>query len=203
MITLSAALKADLTQLKPIELGEKVGESENGSVWKSDSLLGHTNVLIYVDPDKINDVKECILILEEENSKHNKFGITYIVNTQATLIPTFLIKSKIRKKANNTENISYILDKNKVLINNWALRDNSANILVLDSSNRILYQYSGKVGLSQLKKIFEIIEISINKNQIIRRNNEKNYNYFSDDVDYDCSLAGTGNHRFTGCRKCL
>ena len=157
-------LKAELTQLKPIELCEEVGGSENGLVWKSDSLLGSTNVLIYVDPDKITDIKQCVSILEEENSKYKKFGITYIVNTKATLIPTFLIKSKIRKKAKDTVNISYVLDKHKVLINNWELQDNSANILVLDSSNRILYQYAGKVESTQLEKIMKEIEISINQN---------------------------------------
>ena len=159
-----ATLKAELTQLKSIQLCEKVGGFEDGLVWKSDSLLGNTNVLIYVDPDKIADIKQCVSILEKENSKHNEFRITYIVNTKATLIPTFLIKSKIRKKAKNTDNISYILDKNKVLIDNWKLQDNSANILVLDSSNRILYQYAGKVESIQIEKIMKEIEISINQN---------------------------------------
>lgn len=164
MITWLVSLKAELTQLKPIKLCEIVGGFENGSVWKSDSLLGKTNVLIYVDPDKINEIKQCVSILEKENSKHNEFGITYIVNTRATLIPTFLIKNKIRKKAKNTDYISYILDKNKVLIDNWKLQDNSANILVLDSSNRILYQHAGKVESIQIEKIMKEIEISINQN---------------------------------------
>ena len=164
LVTWFASLKAELTQLKPIELCEKVGGFKNGLTWKSDSLLGNTNVLIYVDPDKITDIKQCVSILEKENSMHNEFGITYIVNTKATLIPTFLIKSKIRKKAKNTENISYILDKNKVLIDNWELQDNSANILVLDSSNRILYQYAGKIESTQIEKIMKEIEISINQN---------------------------------------
>ena len=164
LATWFALSNAERTQLKPIELCEKVGGSENGLVWKSDSLLGNTNVLIYVDPDKISDIKQCVSILEEENSKHNDFGITYIVNTKATLIPTFLIKSKIRKKAKQTQNVSYVLDKNKVLIDNWQLQDNSANILVLDSSNRVLYQYAGKVESTQIAKIIEEIEISINQN---------------------------------------
>ncbi len=159
-----AILNAELTQLKSIELNEQVGGSENGLVWESDSLLGNTNVLIYVDPDKISDIKQCVSILEEENSKHNDFGITYIVNTKATLIPTFLIKSKIRKKAEQTQNISYVLDKNKILLDTWGLQDNSANILILDSSNRILYKYAGKVGSTQIAKILVKIEISINQN---------------------------------------
>lgn len=159
-----AFLNAELTQLKSVELNEQVGGLENGLAWKSDSLLGNTNVLIYVDPDKISDIKQCVSILEEENSMHNDFGITYIVNIKATLIPTFLIKSKIRKKAKDSENISYILDKDKVLINNWKLQDNSANILVLDSSNRVLYQYAGKVETSQIEKIMRKIEISMNQN---------------------------------------
>ena len=163
LATLFALLNAEPTQLKPIELCEKVGGSENGLVWKSDSLLGNTNVLIYVDPDKISDIKQCVSILEEENSKHNDFGITYIVNTKATLIPTFLIKSKIRNKAKQTQNVSYVLDKNKVLIDSWQLQDNSANILVLDSSNRVLYQYAGKLETSQIEKIMRKIEISISR----------------------------------------
>jgi len=159
-----AFLNAELTQLKPIELNEQVGGLENGLAWNSDSLLGTTNVIIYVDPDKISDIKHCVSVLEKEKSIHDGFGITYIVNTKATLIPTFLIKSKIKKKAKQTQKISYVLDKNKVLLDTWGLQDNSANILILDSSNRILYKYAGKVGSIQIAKILEKIEVSINKN---------------------------------------
>ena len=108
----------------------------------------------------MSDIKQFVSILEEENSNDKTFEITYIVNTKATLLPTFVIQKKIRKKAENTKNVSFVLDKEKVLIDLWKLQDHSANILVLSSSNTILYQYSGKVKSDQIEKIMKVINLS-------------------------------------------
>ena len=66
-------LHADLVQLKPIELAGKVGGYANGNSWKSDSLIGKTNVVFYVDPDKIIDVKNLISTLEVEKVENDSF----------------------------------------------------------------------------------------------------------------------------------
>ena len=156
-------LSATLIPIKQIKLAKKNGGYANGKSWNSDSLLGKTNVIIYVDPGKMSDVKDLISVLEEKNYNKNKLGLTYIVNTDATFIPTFIIKSKIKKRAEKTEKIMYVLDNDKVLVKNWQLTDNSANVLILNERNRQLYHYSQKMNDEQIEIVLNIIENEMNK----------------------------------------
>lgn len=155
-------LNAKLIQIKQIKLSKKTGGYANGKSWNSDSLLGKTNVIVYVDPDKMSDIKNFISVLEEKNYNKNKLGLTYVVNTDATLIPTFIIKSKIKKRAENSK-ISYVLDNKKALVNNWHLTDNSANVLILNERNQQLYHYSQKMNDKQIEIVLNIIENEITK----------------------------------------
>ena len=154
-------LTAKDIQLKPIELCDDKGGYAKGGTWKSNSLLGKTNVLIYTDPDKFSDLKEFVSDIEKEKMMENNFGLTFIVNTEATMIPTFAIQSKIKSKAKRSTIINYILDNDKVLVDEWKLQDNDVNILVLDSLNQIQYQQTGKVKPDQFKKIMKIINTDI------------------------------------------
>ena len=100
-VNLLAASSAEQIQLKPIELSGKEGGYANGKVWKSNSLLRKTNILFYIDPDKIADIKQFVSDLESKKSQTNNVGITYIVNTKATLVPTFSFRLKLKRKQGN------------------------------------------------------------------------------------------------------
>ncbi|MEA1973386.1 MAG: YtfJ family protein [Candidatus Cloacimonadota bacterium] len=158
-----ATLSAELIQLKQIKLSKKNGGYANGESWNSNSLLGKTNLIIYVDPDKMSDIKDFVSILEEKKFNKNKVDITYIVNTKATIIPTFIIKSKIKERAENDKEIAYVLDNDKVLVKNWQLTDNSANVLILSKRNRQLYHYSKKMNDKQIEIVLSIVENEMNK----------------------------------------
>ncbi|NOR44923.1 MAG: hypothetical protein GQ534_04995 [Candidatus Delongbacteria bacterium] len=171
VITLFTTLNARISQLDPIELSGDRGEYAEGGTWKSNSLLGKTNVLIYTDPDKFSDLKQFVTDIENEKMKNNNFDLTFIVNTEATMLPTFVIRSKIKSKAKTSKTINYVLDNDKVLVDEWDLRDNCINILVLDSLNQIQYQQTGIVRPDQFKKIIEILNNSVvdwNTNQLKR-----------------------------------
>ena len=129
VITLFTTLNARISQLDPIELSGKKGEYAKGGAWKSNSMLGKTNVLIYTDPDKFSDLKQFVLDIEKEKIKNNNFDLTFIVNTEATMLPTFAIRSKIKSKAKTSKTINYVLDNDKVLVDEWGLQDNCINIL--------------------------------------------------------------------------
>ncbi|MCK5760787.1 MAG: hypothetical protein KAH33_05805 [Candidatus Delongbacteria bacterium] len=158
--TLFTVLVAKEIQLKSIELcGDKGGYAKGGT-WKSNSLLGKINVLIYTDPDKSSDIKQFVLDIEKEKIENNNFNLTFIVNTEATMLPTFAIRSKIKSKAKVSTTINYVLDNDKVLVEEWELQDNGVNILVLDSLNQVQYQQAGKVKPDQFEKIMKIINKS-------------------------------------------
>ncbi|MCK4956374.1 MAG: hypothetical protein KAS49_01975 [Candidatus Cloacimonetes bacterium] len=84
-------LTAELIQLESIKLSGKDGGYADGKDWSSDFLLGKINVIIYIDPDKFSEIKQFISDLKLE-------------------------KSKIKKKAKQSEAISYVLDNAKILV---------------------------------------------------------------------------------------
>jgi len=127
IFVLLTSLTAKEVKLKPVILSGSDGGYAKGSTWRSNYLLGKTNVLIYADPDKFSDIKEFVDSLEKEKSKNDNFDLTFVVNTEATMIPTFAIRSKIKKKAKASKNISYVLDNDKVLVKKWKLKDNNTN----------------------------------------------------------------------------
>ena len=155
--TLFTVLNAKNIQLKPIKLCGNNGGYAKGGTWKSNSLLGKTNILIYTDPDKFSDLKQFVSDIEKEKMKNNNFDLTFIVNTEATMLPTFAIRSKIKSKAKVSTTINYVLDNDKILVDEWDLQDNSINVLVLDSLNQVQYQQICKVKPHQFKKIMKII----------------------------------------------
>ena len=165
------ALGAEEIPLKKIELNGKRGGNQEGESWASDSLLGKTNVLIYTDPDEFSNLKQFVSDIESEKMKKNNFDLTFIVNTEATMLPRFAIRSKIKSKAKKSATINYVLDNDKVLVDEWDLEDNSINVLVLDSLNQVQYQQTGKIKPHQFKTIMGIINNSIvetNSNKIKR-----------------------------------
>jgi predicted transcriptional regulator len=164
-VMLFNVLNAEDIRLKQIVLNGKKGGYADGKIWTSNSLIGRTNVIIYVDPDNFSDIKQFVSYLEAEKSINDNFGLTFIVNTASTVIPNFAIRSKIRSRAKESSKVSYVLDNDKSLIENWNLRDDSANVLVLDSSNRQRFLCSGNISSEDSKNIMGIINNSYNKEQ--------------------------------------
>ena len=162
VVTISLLLSLSFTlsaiTLKPVKLADNHGGYIDGRVWKSDFLLGKTNIIIYADPDEFSDMKKFVENLKKEKSKNNNFGLTFIINTEATMIPTFMIKSRIKKKAKESPSISYVLDNDKILVDKWMLQDDAVNVLLLDSLNEINYQKTGKMTITQLKEIINKIK---------------------------------------------
>ena len=150
-------LTAKPIQLESVKLSGKDGGFATGEDWSSDSLLGKINVIIYIDPDKFSKVKQFISELEIAKSKNNIFDLTFIVNMEATILPTFIIKSKIKNKAKKSKTTSYVLDNDKIIIEKWNLKDNDFNILILDKLNKLVYQYSDKIKSNQIDEVMKII----------------------------------------------
>ena len=165
LLQVCSSLSAELIQFQPVTLAGKSGGFADGRTWDSNNLLGKINVLLYVDPDEMGEVKKLLSILEEKNYDKQKVDIVCIVNTDATIIPAFLIKGKIEKKSQESTNISYVLDFKKNLVDRWSLQDNSANVLVLDENNQNLYQHSSLITNNQIDNILEIIENKLENNQ--------------------------------------
>ena len=159
-------MNAGQEPFKQINISGDSGGYANGDTWDSNNLLDKINVILYLDPSKMSDVEKFLSILDKEKFDNQKVTITYIINTDATPTPNFMIKSKIKKKSKNNKNISYILDNERILIQQWGLIENSANVIILNKLNQKLYYCSSIMDDNQIEIALNIIKNEIKQDEI-------------------------------------
>ncbi len=115
----------------------------------------------YVDPDEKdtnNHVEEALKKEREagglDKARYEGFGI---VNLKATIMPNFLIKSAIKSKQEKTGAI-IILDYDYTILNQWGLKNDASNVVVLDKERICRYVNSGKLPPEELAKMIQIIK---------------------------------------------
>ena len=159
-------LKAQETILPALTLSGDDGGLTNGDEWKSSTLKDKVNLLLYVDPDKHRDVKRLVTKLDSINYTPDSLGITFILNTGATIIPNFLIRNRMKKRAENTPNFTYVLDQEKVLIKKWDLIDNDINILLIDRYGKIIEKHHGKITNEFINQFLNNIDNLIKNGEV-------------------------------------
>ncbi len=132
-----------------------------GEEWKSSDLKGKTNLLLYVDPGKKKKATPLIEKIDSLNYSPETLGIHFIVNTRATSIPDFLIRTMIKKRARANKDICYVLDRNRVLVKRWDFTEDHLNILVLDPSGKIQHAYAGEITDEYMNELISIIDRSL------------------------------------------
>ena len=133
----------------------------NGEEWHSSTLKDKINLLLYVDPGKQSWVKPLVDRLDSLNYSPDVFGITFIVNAKAAFVPHFFIKKQLIKREKISKSIRYVLDQNKILVKEWKLEDNSANVLLFASSGEIILSHHGKIEQEEVKAIIDKINESL------------------------------------------
>jgi predicted transcriptional regulator len=159
--TVSAAFAAEL------KVGEKASDfklkDSTGKEYTLDDpqFQGKVLYIAYVDPDEkdTNNHVEDTLKKEKESGALDKdryegFGI---VNLKATWLPDFAIKSAVKKKKKKTGAI-ILLDPDYTILNQWGLKNDASNVMVLDKERICRYIYSGKLPEDELAKMLAIIK---------------------------------------------
>jgi predicted transcriptional regulator len=142
------------------------GELAGGGEWSSSSLTGKVNLILYIDPDKQNEIKKLVAKLDSINYSHDVLNITFILNTAATIIPDFIIRSRIKKRAEKVPNTNYVLDFKKILVEKWNLNDNAANVLLTDTKGNVIEHHNGKMDERNIKYFIDKINQLIKKGEI-------------------------------------
>ena len=132
------------------------GGNIDGTPWFSQELLGKANVLVYADPTKKPWIQPLMDWLELQEISFENFSVTVIINTDATIIPNFVLASKIKQKAKENPHYNYVFDHDKILVEKWKLQDENVNVLFFDSKGENVFTHHGKVTEDVLEKI-EII----------------------------------------------
>jgi len=143
---------------KEIQLSNENGGLTDGTEWNSSTLNGKLNLLFYVDPDKKDDIDDFMDEFHQKNYDSTQLGTTSIINLKATWLPNFAIEKKLKSQQEKFPNITYVKDKNKLLVDKWDLADDSVNILLFDKEGKLIYQQDGKISNDEQKKLFQIIE---------------------------------------------
>ena len=154
------ALKVGELPKEVIITGEN-GSCVNGTEWKSTMLKDKIYVLFYVDPDKKSDSDIFIKTLETKKYDNTKFSSVAILNLKATWLPNFAIEKKLEAQQEKLPNTLYVKDKTKYLVKEWALADDSVNIVLFNKDGKVIYYHVGLMTDDEIKKVFLLIEENI------------------------------------------
>ena len=137
-----------------------------GKEWKSSSLQDKVNLVLYVDPDRQSWAKPLVTKLDSLNYSPDSLGVTFILNTDATIIPDFVIRNRVKAKAKASVNMNYVLDRKKLLVRKWNLADDNINVLLMDASGRIIQRHHGEMTGNFINQFIEKIDESIKKGEL-------------------------------------
>ena len=137
-----------------------------GKEWKSSSLKNKVNLLLYVDPDKQSWIAPLVKKLESLHYLPDSLGITFVLNTDATIIPDFIIRNRVREKAKASLDIAYVLDLSKMLVRKWKLKDDNVNVLLLDRSGNLIQEHHGKMTHTLINQLITKINQSIKQGEL-------------------------------------
>ena len=164
LLTTSITFALNINEIpKELTLSGDNGSRIDGSAWHSTMLKDKVYVLLYVDPDKKDDNEDFIDVLHSKNYDKEKYGSLAIINLKATWLPNFAIEKKLESKQKEFPNTTYVKDKTKYLVQEWALEDDASNVLLFDKKGTLIYQHSGKVEGDEMQKFFTLIEKNLDK----------------------------------------
>jgi len=158
--TASGAPAEDAT-LTPVVLEGETGGTATGEEWKSLDLLGRTHLIMYVDTGKRQQAMPLIDRIDALTYSPDKLGVSFVINTSATSIPSFMIRMMVKQREKANSRIRYVLDKKEVLIKEWDFTNEYLNILVLDPSGRVLHRYAGEITEEYIDEVMRIIDRAV------------------------------------------
>lgn len=149
--------------LKRIVLKGDDGGTVAGKEWNSGKLKGKTNLILYVVPQKKGDVMPLVKKIDSLNYSPAVLGVTFVINAKATSVPDFIIRRMIKKRAQSNKNVLYLLDRNRIMVNEWHLKDNDINVLLTDPSGRVLHNHNGSITKAYIENLVKIINATVKK----------------------------------------
>jgi predicted transcriptional regulator len=143
---------------KQVTLSGDEGGLVSGGAWDSSMIKDKVYVLFYVDPDEKDTNEAFADALKKENFDKSKYGSIAIVNLAATWKPNVIINALLKSKQKKFPQAIYVKDKNKKLVKEWALRDDSSDILVFDKDGKLLYTRAGKLDEMEIANVISLIK---------------------------------------------
>jgi predicted transcriptional regulator len=144
--------------LAKVELSGDKGGLVSGNAWTSESIKGKVWTLFYVDPDK-KDINELLEnTIKAEKFSREKFGSIAVINMAATWLPNGIISSSIESKQEKFPLTTYVKDKDKVLVKEWKLADETYDVMIFDATGKLRYYKSGTLEKSDVDTFIALIK---------------------------------------------
>ncbi len=144
-----------------VKISGDQGGKVTGGDWSSTEIKGKVYTVMYVDPDE-KDLNEHVeRSLKSENFPRDKYGSMAIVNSAATWKPDAVIKMILKGKQKDYPDSIYIMDRDKVLVRKWGLRDDSYHVLTFGKDGTLLYSKSGALSDQDIRELKRIIRANL------------------------------------------
>ena len=159
-----------VSSMSAIEIGEvpkhvtlegDAGGLVAGGAWDSSSIKDKVHVVFYVDPDEKDTNDALAKALKKENFDKSKYGTMAVVNLAATWKPNVIINALLKSKQKKFPDAIYAKDKNKALVKEWGLADDSSDILIFDKAGKLLYSKAGKLDNAEIVKVIALINANL------------------------------------------
>ncbi len=141
-----------------VTITEDKGGKVAGGAWKSNTLKGKVHVLFYVDPDEADTNDHVGKALTDLKIDAKKFSSVAVINMAATWMPNWAIKNKLKEKQKEFPHTLYVMDKDKILVKKWALKDDASDVILFDQQGKLIWKHYGKVGPKKLKELLELVK---------------------------------------------
>ncbi len=149
--------------------GEQGGLVKEDKAWTSDAFQGKVSVLFYVAPGEKDLNKEATDAIKAENFPREQYQSYAIVNLAASAWPNFLIEKKLKASQEEFPHTIYVKDKQKVLVKEWNLKDDSNDVVVFDPAGKVVYSCDGKLDKPEIQKLLSVIKENLQGTLILDR----------------------------------
>ncbi len=154
-----------LAQKIDIKVGDKATEWEfldaDNNPFTMDTWKGKVLQINYVDPDEsdlndeFNDLIKIAIDVDSIISKDHFKGFG-IVDCASTWKPDFLVRTIAGKKAKKFDT-TILFDYDAILREQWNLKKDSYNVIILDKNRICRAIYKGKIDSSENQEIIDLI----------------------------------------------
>jgi predicted transcriptional regulator len=153
-----AGASEQATMLPTVVLQGEDGGTATGEPWNSGNLIGRANLILYVDTGKRQQAMPLINRIDSLAYSPDRLGVSFVINTSATSIPSFMIRMMIKQREKANSKIRYVLDKKELLIKEWDFTNEYLNVLVLDPAGKVLHRYAGEITEEYIDEVMSVID---------------------------------------------
>ncbi|MDH5464713.1 MAG: YtfJ family protein [Thiovulaceae bacterium] len=151
--------------LPTVAITEDNGGYVNGGVFSTDDLRGKIHVLMYVDPDE-SDAGENLndaLKIAKEAYPEDTFKSVAVINMEATWLPNFAIRSKLRSKQEKFPGAAFVKDEASVFVKKLGLQNDAYEALILDAKGKVLRYVTAPFSEEEVKIFVDMVNKEVAK----------------------------------------